>query len=117
MEKQNIAPFYIGQKVVYITGNNMPKGTIDVVADIKQDLCGCWFISLSKNKSSLVRETNPLASIIQCGTCHKMFGREGWVKLDYYWLASSFRPVQEQTFPLITYEKVMEKEKQLISAN
>lgn len=115
MSSLNLPPFYIGQKVVYITGLNMPKGTIDVVVAIKKSHCKCteWMILLQANRSRAIYPKNPLATHFQCPACG-----EAYPVLAYnqeYWDANSFRPLEEMKFPLIKYSKVLEE--QLVSSN
>ena|ERR1700741_4777634 len=112
----NLPPFYIGQKVIYITGINMPKGIIDIVIDIKKCPCKCdtHMILLSKNKyeEEFLDSTIPL---VECELCGNIVDVKDELEIMGYWLASSFRSLQEQTFPLISYSKVLDKE--LVCAN
>ncbi len=106
---KNIAPFYVGQKVVYITGINMPKNSTHIVSDIFKNPCGCWSISVNgnNNKSALPWGFDQW----RCTDCYKLFSD----KFIYGFLASSFRAIKQQSFPLMTYAKVIEKE--LVSSN
>lgn len=106
---KNLPPFYIGQKVVYITGTNMPKWSKHIVSDVFKFPCGCWAIMVVGNqKKHVLPKKSDLWECVQCG---KTFSD----RVLCGFLASSFRSLQKQTFPLITYSKIIEKE--LVSAN
>ena len=49
--KSNIPPFHIGQKVMYITGKNMPKDSMHIVKDIYQSECGCWSMTINNEET------------------------------------------------------------------
>lgn len=108
MENKNIPPFYVGQKVEYITGNNMPKYSKHIVSNVYKSPCGCWMIDI--NNTSKI-QTLGEHSYWECCECKGKIYDYNF----YGWYATSFRPIQEQTFPLMTYSKVIEKE--LVSAN
>lgn len=97
----NIPPFTIGEKIVYITGNNMPKNSIHKVLNIIQFPCGCWVLDVGKRKYSP-------PGYFTCGGCKKSFFDDK--EDNVHWFRStSFRPVQEAKFPLIKYSKVLEE--------
>lgn len=104
--KSNLAPFYIGQKVIYITGIHMPKNSIHTVLNVKQIDCGHWVIDIGKN-------SNIPYTYVGCAICNT--GTTQFISHVDWFAANSFRPVQEQKFPLISYSKVLEEE--LICAN
>jgi hypothetical protein len=105
----NLPPFYIGQKVVYITGKIMPKDSIHIVSDIKREDCGCWVISINGYKLHSSLPPKPY----KCFTCDSCGGimLETWTSNDGFdgWNPNSFRAIQEQSFPLLTYSKVLEE--------
>lgn len=43
----NLPPFYVGQKVVYITGDNMPKNSIHIVREVILADCGCFILKIN----------------------------------------------------------------------
>ncbi len=100
MEKINLPPFYVGQKVVYITGINMPKDSVHTVLGIIHHPCGCYSIDIGRRYSNTHKRSS-------CFTHQHAF-----VTINNnirYVMATSFRPLQEQTFPLLTYSKVLEE--------
>jgi hypothetical protein len=107
----NIPPFYIGQKVVYITGNNMPKNSIHTVLDVALYFCGkCWGIKIStpSNDDSALESWFNGAKCVRCGTSvdRSTFFKNR--KIDY-WDAKSFRPVQELKMKKVELHKLMEE--------
>jgi len=94
-ELNNFAPFFVGQKVVYITGKCMAKDSIHVVRGVTQYSCGCWAIDIGESHNS------------RGCYCSKHNSDPIYTRKAYY-QASSFRPLQEQKFPLISYKKVLE---------
>jgi hypothetical protein len=108
MKNLNLPPFYIGQKVVYITGKNLPNNSIHTVTSIQQKDCGCWSI--------LVNNQPPINKIYEnaiycCGDCRTVLEAPktvGWFR------ASSFRALQEKPLLLLTFEKIKETEKEEI---
>ncbi len=109
-DNNNIPPFYPGQKVMAVNTHSQRdfiKGDKFVVSAVYQlSCCKVWVVqiglSLGVMRSGLTK--------CRCGT---FFKTGAYNVYD----CNMFRPVQEQTFPLMTYAKVMEKEKELISAN
>ena len=117
MEKMNLPPFYIGQKVVYITGINMPKGSIHTVSDIHVQPCGCVSLAIDGEKIKF-RPVKQGYKAVVCDTCCK-YNHPSEYKHGihlYAWSADSFRPVQEAKPPLIklTLSKIKETEKEQI---
>jgi len=106
----NLPPFYVGQKVVYITGRNMPKDSIHTVLDVKKDACGCWRIYVGM--IGIVYNN----SRVKCSVCGIISLTKD--SLDANYIAStSFRPLQESVFPSLTMSRVIEKECELVSMN
>lgn len=107
----NLPPFYIGQKVVYITGANMPKNSVHTVRGVFKQACGCIMILIDRESNRMPNDTTH----VRCVECNKRVTIGEYI--DAGWFATSFRPVQEQAFPSLTYSKVVEKESELISLN
>jgi len=83
--------FKIGQKVVYITGIHMEKGTICVVSDVEQNPCGCTDIAINGEK--IIR--NPVfGGGIRCSDCGSVY-EKNYVVRGNNWNAHSFRPLDE----------------------
>ncbi len=99
--ENNLPLFYVGQKVVYITGKCMPKDSIHVVKDVIKLECGCYCLDINSNNNY---GNKPIVECKNCGKFAK-YPRPG-VEL---FVATSFRPLQEQKFPLIKYSKVLEE--------
>ena len=102
MEKKvNIAPFIVGDKVVYITGISMPKNSRHIVSEIRQDICGCWTIGINGIPIKLDYKFNTVFRC-SCGAINDidMIG----------WDAKSFRKIAEQKPPMLTFEKIKEDE-------
>lgn len=107
---KNIPPFYVGQKVVYITGFNMPKDSVHTVLKVLKEHCGCWRILIETTKElDLSMYTH-----IKCWGCGMRFEINLFSRS---WYASSFKPLEEQTFPLLSYSKVREETHELVSSN
>lgn len=112
----NLPPFHVGQKVVYITGIRMPKNSIHIVTRVCKYNCGCWAIEIDTGGPP--NAYHPTTTHVRCNYCHK--AEPIWDFLPMFencWDAESFRAAQELGFPLIQLTKVIEKEQQLVSAN
>lgn len=94
----NLPPFYIGQKVVYITGSFMSKGSIHTVKGVNQYSCGCWLIDIGTVGN------NPNGTY-----CHKHGENYCTTSPIDYWASLSFRAYQEQKLKLISLTKVLEE--------
>lgn len=109
MENLNLPPFYVGQKVVCVDPRpdfGLFKDKIYTIAEVIRCKCGATNVAWGA--------TNPLITHSSCYSCGNIVTQES----KYYFCRSSrFAPVQEQKFPLIKLTKVIEKEKQLMSAN
>lgn len=99
----NLSPFYIGQKVVYITGIYHPKNTIYTIKDIIKYPCGCYGIDIGEKDTY---------GISICGDHNSYLNTPSNIA---YYDSNSFRPLQELKFPLISYSKVLEE--QLVGSN
>ena len=104
----NLPPFYVGQKVVYITGLNAPKDSIHTVKGIWMNNCGnCWAIDIGIE----IVDHKGKYNHYHCSQCSKKY----WAVSKGGWQANSFRPLEQLKFPLMKYTKVIEKE--LVSEN
>lgn len=113
MNKLNLPPFYVGQKVVYITGINMPKNSIHTISEIVKKPCGCC-IGIRINNEPFI-PTSGFFSNIRCVNCGNIYPRA--LDTGELWNPESFRPLQQQKFPLMTFSKIVEKEKEEILIN
>lgn len=111
----NLPPFYIGQKVVYITGNYMPKNSTHIVRKCYKAPCGCYKIEIDQNPDWTFIE--PKYDYIEMKCCGNVISVMDYNKIQNGWYSQSFRPLQESPFPSLTYSKVVEKESELISLN
>lgn len=107
----NLPPFYVGQKVVYITGKNMLKDSIHTVSEIEKSRCGCYFIWIG-NEVKIKGKPFDYYSCVECGkiSLGSFIHSNGWS-------SKSFRPLQESVFPSLTMSRVIEKERELVSMN
>lgn len=104
MEKLNLPPFYVGQKVVYIGVNNAIKDKIFKVLNVLKFDCGCYKIDIGMKFDLEYKYT-------RCISCDKPTQTND----NVFWYASyAFAPLQQQSFPLIKLSKIMEKEKEEI---
>lgn len=111
--KLNLPPFYIGQKVVYITGNNMPKGSIHTVTGIKQMVCGCWDLFINNEPPWKLRATTQYLECTECGI-HIPNTIENCL---YGWDANSFRAIEEIKASIMTLSQIKETEREEILLN
>lgn len=105
----NLAPFYVGQKAVCIkheidewidenTGQEMSGPKANEIIIVSK-----CFLNNNKWEINLIgygNHINDSFNVIDTNTGRFLF-----------------KPIQEQSFPLIKLSKVIEKEKQLVSAN
>lgn len=108
---ENLPPFYVGQKVVYI-GSIMPKNSIHIVSDVVLFTCGCCAVAVN----SKIVKTEKVNQII-CGTCGKYKKGIKFIDNGYAYNSKSFRPLTESPFPTLTMSRVVEKESVLVSMN
>lgn len=107
MKKLNLPPFYVGQKVEYITGDSMPKGAIVIVTELIKKPCGCYLI----NFNGVCKNKPHQFGLFSCKSCRKIYEHGG---IKHGWHASSFRAIQEQSYPLITFKEIQKTEKEEI---
>lgn len=106
--KANIPPFYIGQKVVYITGINMPKNSVHVVTGMNcSPCCGAFrlFIEIPAGKND---PTKPYAL---CTNGCKYKKPQNY---EVAWDPNSFRPLEYIKPKLMTFEEINQTEKEEI---
>lgn len=103
--KVNLPPFYVGQRVVYITGVHMPKYSVHTVMDIRQHPCGCWIVNINDIS---IQSDIAIGETVRCLQCDKVFKNTH----GSGFLSTSFRPLQEQKAPLMTFSEIKEVEKQ-----
>jgi hypothetical protein len=109
MSKLKIPPFYIGQKVVYITGLQMPKNSIHVVSDTFLSKCGCWVIEINNKKLTPFTAKTNRTRCLNCGNAYNSHNN------DYTgWASNSFRAFEEKKLQLLTFIEIKEKEKEEI---
>lgn len=106
MENLNLPPFYVGQRVVYLTGNHMVKGSIHPVKAIVQMSCGCWLIDVGVSVDN--------ANGYRCSKDGGIFMKQNTE--SSFFDATSFAPIEEQ-FRSITFEEVISIESPLIGIN
>lgn len=108
MKGLNIAPFYQGQKLVYIGKSNgrnwMHEDGSDASGPSTNEKVTCSRCFLEKGEWAIC--------LVGYGNrdedCFYIHDEEGNVV---------FKPLQEQKFPSLTFKEVVEKEKELISLN
>jgi len=109
MSKLNLPPFYVGQKVVYITGISMPKNSIHVVLGIWRAPCGCWVVDVSESPNYGQYKTE---WYLLCASCGNHFQVSKPERQGIF--ASSFRAIDEAKPPLMTFTQIKETEKEEI---
>lgn len=103
MEKLNLPPFYVGQRIVAIVEKKfLVKGKIYVVIGLHKYKCGCWVVEVERIDGY---ET-------YCGIC----STENDLKKGVWHDVEFFVPL-EQTFRSITFEEVIKIESPLIGIN
>ena len=100
--KANIPPFYVGQKVVYVTGLILPKNSIHVIRGMVRYCCGCWIVDIG------LKVSEPFYVHCHLHGLLTKTPRNGIM----YAASTSFRPIQEQKFPLLTFTQIKEKERE-----
>jgi hypothetical protein len=105
-----LAPFYVGQKVVSLYDSlykdtPIKKGQIFSILGIKKGCCKFtgWLVDVGFENIYLIT--------LQCPSCfHSELSKTRWV------CSTCFSPINE-SFQKVTYEKVLEKESELICVN
>jgi len=111
MKKLNLPPFYIGQKVIYITGISMPKDSVHTVSDMRQNICGCWSIEINGAVIKTIPFKND-GTHVSCDDCNYFEPlRSSHFKLTG-WDPRSFRAIKEAKPPPLTFTQIKETEKE-----
>jgi len=105
MENLNLPPFYAGQKIVYITGRNMPINSTHTVISCAKNYCGtCWVVIIEAKPPVFSRERLAAATLVRCMGCKAVVPKSVYVnKRTGGWIAASFRPVQEQKMVKVNF--------------
>lgn len=103
----NLPPFYVGENVVYITGNSMPKNSVHIVSDIWKDPCGCFSLSINGKLRDGIKSINPFT---KCYRCEKIYSSDLEIS-ESGWESESFKSLQKQKLKLITFKQIQENEK------
>lgn len=108
--KNNIPPFYIGQKVVCIKDHNDPECELRLnkVYTVRSLwLCKCgWSVDVGIKDPCVLLEED---TIYYCNVCEVEQNTDSWLLL-----CNRFRPLQEQKAPMLTFTKIKEEEKEEI---
>lgn len=99
----NIPPFYPGEEIVYVTGNNLPKNSEHIAYRCIQFPCGCWFVYIQKT----IAWSNLNAVLSSCIPHNCNIPQIGW----QHWNATSFvskhrRPAAK----IMSFENIKEQE-------
>lgn len=109
----NLPPFYIGQKVVYIGTKDKLKKGIHTILAIYKGNCKCIDFEVEiELKNDIIIDD---ATHVKCTDCGEINISSKYRTFTF--CSSSFRPLQESVFPSLKLSKVIEKESQLISMN
>lgn len=94
----NLPPFYSGQPVVMISFSTSRYKNGDIGNVKKQIKCECgeWYVSTKENSYG----------DCTCVECGNYIGKDSHV----YRKSTAFAPIQQQSFPLMTFEKIAESE-------
>lgn len=104
-----LPPFYIGQTVIClktVIKKSIIKDITYKVDGIQKCPHGTYYISCGVKHN--LKKVNSF-----CTCCNSKMNDYG-----YYWeFTKNFSPLQESTFPSLTFKEVIKKEKELISMN
>lgn len=111
MESLNLPPFYVGQKVVSLkSGKALKKDEVVIVSALFKCECGEWHVQWGCPhgfESNILYDCECDRNITYMVPYMAHWGRN----------ARFFAPLQEQTYPLISLTKVVEENRELVSAN
>lgn len=113
---KNLPPFYIGQKVIYITGKNMPKNSIHTVTDVFEKGCGCCFSIEIDSKPEPYCVNTDNAIDFKCTHCNKVYAITSQNR-RVGWNPESFRATEDIKASVMSFTKIKEKEKEEILIN
>lgn len=112
--KNNILPFYVGQKVVCVeqdTSGSLIIGKTYTVTLIENQCCCGYLIGVDSHRDETAgRIPIKKGESIRCGGCLKIVVSSGFAT----YLRNRFRPLKEIKVPLLTFEKIKEEEKEEI---
>lgn len=94
------SPFYIGQEVIYITGNNMAKDSEHKIRKVYKFPCGCYTVCVSCPDPAGTK------SYIRCAEHGTTLPESSSYKHFRY---DSFRPKNPPRMERISYSKVVEQ--------
>lgn len=102
MEKLNIPPFYVGQKVVCIKPiKTLVKDKIYTLTGVNKCACGTTIVSWG--------ETDGIVLGVDCHSC----GRINFKSREFFADSSRFAPIQESKFRAVSFEKIMQETEQI----
>lgn len=104
MEKSNLPPFYIGQKVVYVGVHKELKDAVYTVLGVITYECGCHSVDIGLKNHSLY-------SIISCSCPLKNCVPKAERNIRYF-KHTSLRPIEQQKLPLMTFKEIRVKEQE-----
>lgn len=113
MEKLNLPPFTVGQKVVCVDpGTNKPlkKGDKYTITSIHNN-CRCGYLVNVDNHTAIGLDYRPILNgeLCACGGCGTLKYSNGFS----LYLPTRFASIQESKFRAVSFEKVMEENKVL----
>lgn len=112
--KNNTPPFFVGQKVVYISDstNGLKRNAVYQITNILIQPCGCFAFDIGLEKHT------SLEIQCECCDCGRNVQNPFYVSHDDnfgFWIsANDIRPTQELKAPMLTFEKIKEEEKEEI---
>lgn len=111
MEKLNIQPFYLGQKVVHVGDpfGFLGKNTTHTVTGVHKCSCGCFVLGIDHDLLSPI--TTGRENCFKCKT--SVSGKSGAMS---GYMSTDFRPLQEAKFKAVSFEKITQ-EVELICEN
>lgn len=95
MNKLNLPPFYVGQKVVCVDDKKRDSRMVYVKLGVEYTISG----------------------IIQSIFGYSVFVSEAWCDSPLGYYHDRFATLQQQNFPLMTFSKILEKEKEEVLLN
>lgn len=105
--------FYSGQKVVCVVGSELvKKGLIYTVDKIIKHPCGCYAVSIV-GVNVMGTDLAKTSLTLRCRLCLKSYNNTGEIGFYEY----TFKPVEEIKIPIMTFEKIKQKEKEEILIN
>ena len=103
--KSNIAPFYSGQKVVYVGPAQHMKNKTFIVEYCRRNSCGCWVVFIVGANKRIEKIVPDLPWV--CVYCHSEIIDDGARACGP---PEDFRPLEQKPFPLIKLSQIKEQE-------